>query len=348
MASATAQKRAAFAVLQFLEDSLKNGSIKEDDKEGIEVASQCIAEAFGVSGESDQDRRAYGLSKPLAQLLDEAAAQTSTDALPKEASAEDKQAADAAKSRGNQLMAKKDYPGAIEAYSEAIKKDASNPVYWSNRAAAYSQVQDHKSAVSDAREALKIDPSFSKAYSRLGHALFSIGEYQEAVEAYEKGLELDPTNATMKSSLSTARARLPASSTPSEPAASADSVSSRSGAGAGAGAGLGAGGIPGFPGMGAGMPDLASLMSNPALMGMAQQLMQNGGLERMMQNPMMQRMMESMGGGGGGMPDMSQLMNDPEMRRMAESFGSAMGGGAGGAGGRGGQQGGSNNSDMYS
>lgn len=39
MSSATAQKRAAFAVLQFLEDSLKNGSIKEDDKEGIEVAS---------------------------------------------------------------------------------------------------------------------------------------------------------------------------------------------------------------------------------------------------------------------------------------------------------------------
>lgn len=32
---------------------------------------QCIAEAFGVSGESDQDKRAYSLSKPLAQLLDE-------------------------------------------------------------------------------------------------------------------------------------------------------------------------------------------------------------------------------------------------------------------------------------
>lgn len=47
---------------------------------------------------------------------------------------------------------------------------------------------------------------------------------------------------------------------------------------------MGMGGGAGGAG-GGGMPDLASLMSNPALMSMAQQMMANGGLERLMSNP---------------------------------------------------------------
>lgn len=131
-------------------------------------------------------------------------------------------------------------------------------------AAAYSSTQDFKSAVADAREAIKIDPAFSKAYSRLGHALFSIGEYAEAVEAYEKGLELDPSNATMKSSLATARSKLPKEDKAHEAEGSA-SVAAPAG-GARAAPGAGAGGMPGFPGIGGGgMPDLASLMNNPQI-----------------------------------------------------------------------------------
>ncbi|GAA6003735.1 hypothetical protein JCM10207_003570 [Rhodosporidiobolus poonsookiae] len=340
MASATSTKRAAFATLQFLNAALDDGSVKADDKESVGVAIQCIAEAFGVDLDADQDKRAYGVTKSLPAILDDVASQEPAEPAVKETSAEDKQAAEAAKSRGNQLMAKKDYPGAIAAYGEAIEKDGSNAVYWSNRAAAYSQIQEHQSAVSDAREAIKIDPTFSKAYSRLGHALFSSGEYEDAVEAYEKGLELDPTNAVMKSSLATARSRLPASTAQG----STDSSSVSRGNTPAGGAGAGAGGMPGFPGMGGGMPGLAEMMNNPAIMNMAQQMMQNGGMERIMQNPMMQQMMNSMGGGGGGMPDIGALMNDPEMRRMAEQFGGAMGGGAG----RGSGSGSGGNSNMYS
>lgn len=48
--------------------------------------------------------------------------------------------------------------------------------------------------------------------------------------------------------------------------------------------GMGGGGGAGGAGAG-GMPDLAGLMSNPMMMQMAQQMMQNGGMERLMQNP---------------------------------------------------------------
>ena len=105
-------------------------------------------------------------------------------------------------------MAAKDYSAAIESYSSAIQLNPSNPVYYSNRAAAYSQLSKHDLAINDAKKASELDPSFSKAYSRLGHALFCEGRFSEAVEAYEKGLELDPANQSMKNSLATAKSRV--------------------------------------------------------------------------------------------------------------------------------------------
>ena len=90
----------------------------------------------------------------------------------------------------------------------------------------------------------------------------------------------------------------------------------------------------GGPGAGAGgMPDLAGLMNNPAVMQMAQQMMGNGGLERLMQNPALSNMvcgpsallaaslidhraqMERVQSGGG-MPSMAEIMADPQLREM--------------------------------
>ena len=74
---------------------------------------------------------------------------------------------------------------------------------------------------------------------------------------------------------------------------SLDAAASAAGAGAGAGGlggmadmlrNMGMGGGGGGAGAG-GMPDLSSFLNNPAMMQMAQQMMQNGGMERLMQNP---------------------------------------------------------------
>lgn len=84
----------------------------------------------------------------------------------------------------------------------------------------------------------------------------------------------------MKSSLSTARSRVPA-----------DEDDEESSAPVSRGAG-GAGGMPdlasmmaGMGGGGGGMPDLSAMMQNPAIMQMAQNMMQGGGLEQLMNNP---------------------------------------------------------------
>ena len=51
----------------------------------------------------------------------------------------------------------------------AISVDPTNPVYFSNRAAAHSSKGDHASAVADSEKAIEVDPAFVKAYSRLGY-----------------------------------------------------------------------------------------------------------------------------------------------------------------------------------
>lgn len=72
------------------------------------------------------------------------------------------------KAQGNAKMSSKDYDAAIELYTEAIAKDGTNAVYYSNRAAAYSSKGDHANAVKDGEMALEIDPAFVRAYHRLG------------------------------------------------------------------------------------------------------------------------------------------------------------------------------------
>jgi small glutamine-rich tetratricopeptide repeat-containing protein alpha len=83
-------------------------------------------------------------------------------------SSEDKAQAEKLKQSGNAHMSGKNYAQAIDSYTKAIALDPTNPVYYSNRAAALASKNDHLSAVSDAEKAIEVDPSFVKAYSRLG------------------------------------------------------------------------------------------------------------------------------------------------------------------------------------
>jgi len=83
-------------------------------------------------------------------------------------SADDKAKAEKFKQEGNAQMSNKNYDSAIESYTKAIALDSNNPVYYSNRAAAYSSKGDHLSAIGDAEQAISIDSNFVKAYHRLG------------------------------------------------------------------------------------------------------------------------------------------------------------------------------------
>ena len=253
------------------------------------------------------------------------------------------------KSQGNAAMQRKDYPAAIDLYSKAIAISPLNPIYLSNRAAAYSASHKHAEAQTDAEMAVAADPKYTKAWSRLGLARYVLGNAKGSMEAYAKGIEYEGNGGSeaMRKGFKTAKEKLEEEEKPKDDE-DMDEIESTRGGGAETGAGAGAGGLPdlaslagmlgGGRGGGGGGPDLSSIMSNPMFANMAQNLMSNpDAMSSLMNNPQLRQMAENFGlggggggasggegrgasagrgGGGGGMPDLASLMQDPNIAEM--------------------------------
>jgi small glutamine-rich tetratricopeptide repeat-containing protein alpha len=73
------------------------------------------------------------------------------------------------------------------------------------------------------------------------------------------------------------------------------------------------GSLGGGAGRGGGAPDLSALLSNPALMNMAQQMASSGALDGIMNNPRMRDMAQQMMSGDRNLGD---IMNDPDVQNM--------------------------------
>ncbi|KAK4504402.1 hypothetical protein PRZ48_005318 [Zasmidium cellare] len=94
----------------------------------------------------------------------------------------DPQKAEEARELGNQKFKENDWPGAVEAYTEMIKRAPEDPRGYSNRAACLIKLLTFPGAVSDCDEAIKRDPSFIRAYLRKAQALFAMKEYNRCLD----------------------------------------------------------------------------------------------------------------------------------------------------------------------
>lgn len=215
--------------------------------------------------------------------------------------------AEEAKLKGNTAIAAKDFKGALNFYSEAIRLSSDGPsshVYYCNRAAAYCYLNNYEEAVQDCLSSIALSPDYVKAFSRLGLAYYHQEKFQEALDAYERAAELEPDNSATKDSIRQVKSKIKK--------ASNKSAATTTG---------GAGGLDGLPGGAAG---LSGLMGNPAMKKALDQVGGTSGLANLMKDPqmmamaqqmmkdpaMMQQAMSMLGGGGGaggGMPDMSAL-----------------------------------------
>jgi small glutamine-rich tetratricopeptide repeat-containing protein alpha len=109
-----------------------------------------------------------------------------------------------------------------------------------------------------------------------------LGDFKASSSAFERGLKLEPGNAGLKSGFQNSQARIATDGTSSpDESSSAPNPNPAAGFGGMADMMRNMGGM----GSGGGMPDIASLMNNPQLMAMAQQMAANGGLANLMQNP---------------------------------------------------------------
>jgi len=220
---------------------------------------------------------------------------TAKSSAPSGPSDDDKKAAEELKVKGNSAMSQRKYPEAIDYYTQALNVVPSNPIYLSNRAAAYSASSLHERAKADAQSAIDADPAYSKGWSRLGLAKFALGDAKGSMEAYEKGIAAEGKGGSdaMRKGYETAKRRVEEDEAANSPM---DDVSSRDNPFGGAGGGgmpdlsslagmFGGGGGGGAGGMG-GMGGLEGIMNNPMFASMAQKLMSDPQMmSSLMNNP---------------------------------------------------------------
>jgi len=99
--------------------------------------------------------------------------------------------AEEAREDGNKKFKESDWPGAVAAYSEMIKRAPEDPRGYSNRAAAFIKLLEFPSALDDCDMAIKKDPKFIRAYIRKAQAYFGMREYSKCVDACTEAHTVD-------------------------------------------------------------------------------------------------------------------------------------------------------------
>lgn len=101
------------------------------------------------------------------------------------------------KEEGNTAFKARDYPRAIELWSQALEVDPTNKDMNSkilqNRAQAYINQKEYDSAIKDCTEALRLDPDYVKALKVRAKAYGAAEQWEEAGRDYKAVAEKNPS-----------------------------------------------------------------------------------------------------------------------------------------------------------
>lgn len=106
----------------------------------------------------------------------------------------EKKSAEEYKGLGNEAFAKKDFKVAIECYTKAIQLEPTNHIFFSNRSASHSGLQEWDQAIKDSKECIRLKPEFIKGYYRLATAQMETKSYDAAEATIRQGLALEAEN----------------------------------------------------------------------------------------------------------------------------------------------------------
>lgn len=96
------------------------------------------------------------------------------------------------KDQGNEYFKAGNYLKAAALYTQAIKKDPSNPTLYSNRAAAFLNLVKLQKALSDADTTISLNSSWEKGYFRKGCVLEAMERYDDALDAFRIASQHNP------------------------------------------------------------------------------------------------------------------------------------------------------------
>jgi stress-induced-phosphoprotein 1 len=109
--------------------------------------------------------------------------------------------AEKARAEGNELFKAGNYPAAIEKYTDAMKRDPTSALPYSNRAGCYQKLMEWQLALKDAETCVAMDPKFLKGWSRKGGIHLFLKEFHKALDCYQAILDLHPENADAKANM---------------------------------------------------------------------------------------------------------------------------------------------------
>lgn len=98
---------------------------------------------------------------------------------------------DQARERGNTFFKASKFVEGVTEYTEAIKRNDTDPRNYSNRAACYAKLLAMNEAEKDCNTAIKLDPKFVKAYIRKAAILHTKREYMACVDLCNEAKAID-------------------------------------------------------------------------------------------------------------------------------------------------------------
>lgn len=245
-------KKLVYSIIKFLKSELK--TLSQEAGESIEVAIQCLENAYEIHSDDPGLETGSTLPEIFSKYVASTIRRPPTDS--------EKEEAEKLKSDGNNLMKVEKFQEALDCYTKAIDLDPNNPVYYCNRAAAHSRLNNHQATIDDCKAALRIEPSYSKAYGRLGLAYSSLNMYHDAKLSYQKALELEPGNQTYINNLELNEEKLRGTNVVN--------------------------GVPRVEGF-----DFNALLGNPSIMSMASQMLSDPTMQNMMSSLMSGNLQEN-------------------------------------------------------
>jgi tetratricopeptide (TPR) repeat protein len=120
------------------------------------------------------------------------------------------------KEKGNQFFKAGDFAKAIENYTYATEMDPKNPIFYTNRAAAYEHLKKFDKALRDSLKSVKHDPKWAKGYWRAGNAHMGLEDFKSALDSYKQACQLAPDNEAFKASMGKAKRQLMAGQSAAE------------------------------------------------------------------------------------------------------------------------------------
>ena len=164
-------------------------SVKADDIEHVvskekERAEREQLEAEAAAKAKEEAGRSLAYDVPFLEDI------TCPEA--REVSESDQDKAREHKEAGNQAFVLKKYDEAIKSYSAAIDLHPTEPIYYSNRCAAYLAAGDAVKALYDVRVSRKLNPKWAKAIFREAQCLEALKEYEEAALLFWQVLKEAP------------------------------------------------------------------------------------------------------------------------------------------------------------